>query len=104
MGPEQGVVNGRSWLAQLASLEGWRRIARAFFMEWRMVYEELLVGLTIAGFISVLVPRGFWVLVFVAGGDAPSLTPGARDPATRHQPASGRLAGAGRSIVVMAPR
>ncbi|HTV24259.1 MAG TPA: permease [Polyangiaceae bacterium] len=63
----------RSSLAQLASLDGWRRIARAFVMEWHMVYKELLFGFTVAGFISVLVPRSFWQAIFLRGGDAPPL-------------------------------
>lgn len=64
---------GASWREQLTSLQGWRAIAGAFFMEWRMVYKEILFGFTVAGFIAVLVPRAFWDALFLsAGQDSPS--------------------------------
>ena len=43
-----------SWRAKLFSPEGWRRMAHAFVMEWKMVWKEILFGFTVAGFISVL--------------------------------------------------
>ena len=62
---------------KLLSIEGWRRIADAFVMEWKMVWKEILFGFTIAGFISVMVPQAFWNAIFLtsnSGGDsAPSL-------------------------------
>jgi uncharacterized protein len=64
-----------SWRDKLFSMEGWRRIAMAFFMEWRMVWKEILFGFTIAGFISVMVPQAFWDAIFLntgGGGDSAS--------------------------------
>ncbi|MFP5510348.1 MAG: permease [Alphaproteobacteria bacterium] len=56
---------------KLLSREGWDRIARAFFMEWKMVWKEILFGFTVAGFISVFVPQSFWNAIFlVADGGA----------------------------------
>jgi uncharacterized membrane protein YraQ (UPF0718 family) len=64
---------GASWREQLTSLQGWRAIAGAFFMEWRMVYKEILFGFTVAGFISVFVPQAFWDALFLCTGqDSPS--------------------------------
>ncbi|WP_299656563.1 permease [uncultured Jannaschia sp.] len=62
---------------KLLSLAGWRRIARAFVMEWMMVWKEILIGFTIAGFISVFVPQSVWNAIFLIGEggaqDAPGL-------------------------------
>jgi uncharacterized membrane protein YraQ (UPF0718 family) len=49
---------------KLLALEGWRRIAHAFFMEWKMVWKEILFGFTIAGFISVMVPQSLGTQFF----------------------------------------
>src|SRR3546814_3408452 len=35
-----------SWHDKLFSREGWRWIAHAFFMEWKMVWKEILFGFT----------------------------------------------------------
>ena len=58
-----------SWRDKLLSYEGWRNIAHAFFMEWKMVWKEILIGFTIAGFISVFVPQAFWDAIFIGGGE-----------------------------------
>lgn len=61
-----------SWRDKLTSREGWRQIAHAFFMEWQMVWKEILFGFTVAGFISVFVPQSFWNFLFVGESDNPS--------------------------------
>ena len=67
------MSGGKNWYEKLTSLEGWRRIAGAFFMEWKMVYKEILFGFAVAGFISVLVPQQFWDALFIqSGSDSPS--------------------------------
>jgi hypothetical protein len=48
-----------NWREKLTSRAGWKAIAHAFFMEWKMAYKEILFGFTIAGFISVFVPQSF---------------------------------------------
>lgn len=58
-----------SFRDKLFSLEGWRGIAAAFFMEWKMVWKEILFGFTIAGFISVLIPQAFWNALFLSGSE-----------------------------------
>lgn len=61
------------WKEKLTSIRGWRAIAEAFFLEWKMVWKEILIGFTIAGFISVFVPQSVWNAIFLeAGSDAPS--------------------------------
>lgn len=72
-GMERHAPSQGGWRRQLSSLAGWQAIAHAFFMEWKMVYKEILFGFTVAGFISVLVPDAFWNTLFLeAGTDAPS--------------------------------
>lgn len=66
-------LRGKSWREKLMSRASWQAIADAFFMEWKMVYKEILFGFTIAGFISVFVPQNFWNTLFLhSGSDAPS--------------------------------
>lgn len=71
---EQGMKG--SIAEKLLSIEGWRRIAHAFFMEWKMVWKEILFGFTVAGFISVFVPQEFWNALFMVSGDGGSQNPG----------------------------
>lgn len=60
---------------KLLSMEGWRRIAHAFFMEWKMVWKEILFGFTVAGFISVFVPQDFWNALFLVSDSGGSQNP-----------------------------
>ncbi len=61
---------------KLLSAEGWHRIADAFFMEWKMVWKEILFGFTIAGFISVFVPQEFWNALFLVSRNSGEQNPG----------------------------
>ena len=75
MDVESGVEG--SWRDQLVALQTWERIARAFFMEWKMVWKEILFGFTVAGFISVFVPQSFWNALFLISGEGgPDPNPG----------------------------
>ena len=40
----------------MKSREGWQMVGHQFVMEWQMVWEEVLIGFTIAGFMAVFVP------------------------------------------------
>lgn len=66
---------GGDWREKLTSRDGWERIARAFFMEWKMVWKEILFGFTVAGFIAVFVPQSFWNALFLIGGEGGSAAP-----------------------------
>ena len=41
------------WKARVRSPEGWRRVGHEFVSEWQMVWEEILIGFTVAGFVAV---------------------------------------------------
>ncbi len=58
------------WKDKLLSKKSWQAIARAFVMEWKMVWKEILIGFTIAGFISVFVPQAFWNALFLVSNNA----------------------------------
>jgi uncharacterized protein len=45
----------------------WIRVARAFAMDWRMLWKDLLLGFVIAGALSAFVPDGVWRALFVEG-------------------------------------
>lgn len=61
-----------NWRERLTSREGWRQIAHVFYREWAMVWKEILIGFTIAGFISVFIPQWFWNALFIGQSDNPS--------------------------------
>ncbi|SIT02328.1 hypothetical protein SAMN05421759_11099 [Roseivivax lentus] len=62
------------WRQRITSLDGWTRVGRGFVMEWQMVWQEILIGFTLAGFIAVFVPDSVWKAIFLAeqaqGGEA----------------------------------
>jgi uncharacterized membrane protein YraQ (UPF0718 family) len=54
------------WRKQIRSAKGWRLVGHKFVGEWAMVWEEIVIGFTIAGFVAVLVPDAFWKTIFLA--------------------------------------
>jgi uncharacterized membrane protein YraQ (UPF0718 family) len=54
------------WKERIRSRMGWHRVGTSFVDEWKMVWEEILIGFTIAGFVAVLVPQSFWEALFLA--------------------------------------
>lgn len=56
------------WKSLIASVEGWRRVATRYFMEWKMVWKDVTVGFTVAGAIAAFVPRRFFEALFVGSG------------------------------------
>lgn len=53
------------WKKRIRSKEGWYLVGRKFVMEWKMAWEDILIGFTVAGFVSVLVPQDFWEMIFL---------------------------------------
>lgn len=54
------------WRDRIGALSGWARVGDNFVAEWRMVWQEILIGFTLAGFVAVLVPTAFWQTIFLA--------------------------------------
>ena len=66
-----------NWRDKLLSRRGWTRIAKAFVMEWKMVWKEILFGFTVAGFVTVFVPQSVWNTLFLLSGEGgPQASPG----------------------------
>jgi len=53
------------WKKRIRSKEGWNLVGHKFVMDWQMVWEEITIGFTIAGFVSVLVPARIWEGIFL---------------------------------------
>jgi uncharacterized membrane protein YraQ (UPF0718 family) len=63
---EEGVEEDFDWHARIRSRAGWRRVGRAFGMEWGMVWREILIGFTVAGLMATFVPDAFWKALFLS--------------------------------------
>jgi uncharacterized protein len=46
----------------------WTRLANAFWMDWQMLWKEIIGGFLIAGFIAALVPANWWEALFLNSG------------------------------------
>jgi uncharacterized membrane protein YraQ (UPF0718 family) len=44
------------------------QIADAFVMDWSMLWKEIVIGVVIAGFLMVLVPKDWWQSLFISHG------------------------------------
>lgn len=53
------------WRERIKSKEGWFLVGKKFVMEWKMAWEDILIGFVIAGFVSVFVPQSFWEAIFL---------------------------------------
>lgn len=47
----------------------WGKLARAYLMEWRMVWKDVTVGFTLAGIIAAFVPPEFFTWLFPGTGE-----------------------------------
>ena len=53
------------WKERIRSRYGWHLVGHKFVMDWKMVWEEIAIGFTVAGFVAVLVPASFWGKIFL---------------------------------------
>lgn len=53
------------WKERIRSAAGWREVGHNFVAEWKMVWEEILIGFVVAGFVAVLVPASWWGTIFL---------------------------------------
>jgi uncharacterized membrane protein YraQ (UPF0718 family) len=53
------------WKERLRSRYGWHLVGHKFVMDWKMVWEEIVIGFTVAGFVAVLVPAAVWGRIFL---------------------------------------
>lgn len=56
------------WKERATSFEGWRMVAKQYFMEWGMVWRDVTFGFTVAGIIAAFVPNEFFTTLFTGSG------------------------------------
>ncbi|PHR64053.1 MAG: permease [Idiomarina sp.] len=62
--------HGNAW-SDLLERDTWRQVGHKYVMEWQMVWQDILLGFTVAGIISAFVPSSFFEWLFLGvGGDA----------------------------------
>ena len=61
------------WKERTRSKMDWHLVGHKFVVEWKMVWEEIFIGFTIAGFVAVFVPDALWAKIFLldAAGTVP---------------------------------
>jgi uncharacterized membrane protein YraQ (UPF0718 family) len=65
-----------SWQDKVSSRAGCRQISSTSVMEWNMVWKDVLIGFTVAGIISVFLPRDFYTALFFGSASAQAANPG----------------------------
>ena len=65
-----------SWKKKLVSMKSWQDIGQTYVMEWQMVWRDVLIGFTVAGIISAMVPDSFFEALFIGSGGENSANPG----------------------------
>jgi uncharacterized membrane protein YraQ (UPF0718 family) len=68
-GVEEDEEEAPDWRRLIRRIEGWARVARAYWMEWGMVWKDVTVGFTLAGVIAVFVPNAFFTFIFPGAGE-----------------------------------
>ncbi|SDN94906.1 permease [Vreelandella arcis] len=75
-GDSDGDGAGKNWKEKLTSKAGWQQIGQTYMMEWQMVWKDVLIGFTIAGIISAMVPQSFFEALFIGSGGENAANPG----------------------------
>ena len=60
--------NVPDWKERATSLKGWRMVGGRYFMEWGMVWKDVLFGFTVAGVVAAFVPPSFFQTLFIGSG------------------------------------
>lgn len=66
----------QTWKEKITSKAGWQQIGQTYVMEWQMVWKDVLIGFTVAGIISAMVPRSFFEALFLGSGGENAANPG----------------------------
>lgn len=62
---DMSVTEGSLW-QRIFSRQGFTAISQYFVMDWASVWQDILLGLLIAGALDVWVPRDFWKAFFLS--------------------------------------
>lgn len=55
-------------LSDLLSKDTWQKVSQKYVMEWQMVWQDILIGFTVAGVVSAFVPSAFFERLFLGVG------------------------------------
>ncbi|MDZ7670332.1 MAG: permease [Gammaproteobacteria bacterium] len=72
---DSGEDAGKNWKEKISSIEGWQQIGQTYVMEWQMVWKDVLIGFTVAGIISAMVPQSFFHALFMGAGGENAASP-----------------------------
>lgn len=75
-GSDDNDEQSLNWKQKLVSFKSWQTIGQTYVMEWQMVWKDVLIGFTVAGIISAMVPDSFFQALFVGSGADNSANPG----------------------------
>jgi len=64
---EQDQDDEDAEMPRITTLHGWRIAASRFVMDWKMIWKDVAIGVTVAGILMVWVPSEFWQALFLAG-------------------------------------
>ena len=65
--PENEALQRQPWSTKLRSTAGWSDAATYTMADLTMLRKELVIGYTVAGFLTVAVPTSVWNVVFLQG-------------------------------------
>ncbi len=71
-----GDESGKNWKEKITRTETWQEIGQTYVMEWQMVWKDVLIGFTVAGVISAMVPESFFHALFIGAGGENAANPG----------------------------
>ena len=69
--PENTEEAARPFGERVRRAENWAKVAESFFMDWQMLWKEIVIGFLIGGFLATLVPDAWWQAVFLTNAPAP---------------------------------
>ncbi|EAR10658.1 permease [Reinekea blandensis] len=69
-------AESQDWKAIIKSRKGWQTIGETYVMEWQMVWKDVLIGFTVAGIISAMIPDAFFQALFLGSGTTDAANPG----------------------------
>lgn len=64
---EQDRAGGGNAWDQLFSWGSWFKLGHRYFMEWAMIWKDVVAGFLISGFVIVFVPQWVWNTLFLQG-------------------------------------
>lgn len=66
---EEHMNHSKSWKKKIQSESQWAKVAKQYFMEWKMVWKDVTVGFTIAGVVAAFIPDVFFETLFINTGN-----------------------------------